>query len=433
MRRTGRAASIAEFHRLLIKRCSILPLVLISIEPALSLPSPLALTQAAEPAVVAGGPTIRVRLSTSIGPVSLSGEDLRVTGHPIALGPYGAIRISFRKLDREWSEWTVWQRDGGGVLARVKARRFEVSGRNLRLNLKPTPGRLTLVPHGKSLQIVAELELESYVRGVLPAEMPSTWPLEALKAQAIAARTYALFRKAAAARAAYDLDASVMDQMYLFPENSVRQANAARAVAATRGQILVNRRPPLAPLAAYFHADCGGQTEDASAVWGTVGAGTAIDKGCPVNPLANWRLAIKLSEIAERLRVASGKSAGQRLESLARDGSTASGRVERLKLGWSDGETTTIASAEFRMLIGHERLKSTNFELNQNGREIVLTGKGFGHGVGLCQWGARHMARAGADYRSILGHYYPRALMADVEALAAGRLGPPLASNSRRD
>jgi len=376
--------------------------------------------------------TVRVRLGALSGPYSVSGENLRLTGLVPPLAGYGAVRIAVRKLDREWSEWTVTERDGGRPLARVKARQFIVSGRNLRLNLKPLPGRLTLVPRSSAIaaDVIAEIGLEAYVRGVLPAEMPSAWPLEALKAQAIAARTYALYRKALRARAGYDLEASVMDQMYLFPESTEDQANVERAVAMTRGQILLGRQAPLQPLAAYFHADCGGRTEDAIAVWGSAGAGTAVDRGCPLNPLAHWRVAIDLVELANRVRAASGKAPEARLTGASVEGHTLSGRVARVRLKWSDGTSNDMAAPAFRMAIGHERIKSTNFEIAARGADaLVFSGKGFGHGVGLCQWGARHMAKTGADFRAILQHYYPRGLLANVAALTAAARMRPLAEN----
>ena len=392
--------------------------------------------------------SVRVRLNVVEGPFSITGVDLRYVGMlqaPIS-GGYQAIRVRPGTRVADFVEWIIEDRDRGTLLARIKARSFEVSGKNLRLNLKPIPGRLTLLPQDrnkKGLQVIANIDLEAYVRGVLPAEMPKGWPLEALKAQAIAARTFALYRKATKQDAqafnrlpAYDLESTVMDQMYMVPEEAAERQlgleNVERAVRETQGMVLLSMSERPLPLAAYFHADCGGRTEDARRVWGAPGAGTAIDGACPLNPRATWQLSISLKEITQRLRSAIRKPAPIEIYEIGLLERNSSERVSELKLKWSDGDTSVISSHDFRMAIGHEKIKSTNFEITrvvEKNKSVVFSGKGFGHGVGLCQWGARRLAQGGADYRRILNHYYPQSSIALTTALHLGQKSAPIAFN----
>jgi stage II sporulation protein D len=247
--------------------------------------------------------------------------------------------------------------------------------------------------------------------------MPSGWPLEALKAQAIAARTYALFKMHAREEtsAAFDVETSVMDQVFLMPTRddmpSAYRANVERAVSETRGLLLTTGGAHPTPLAAYFHADCGGHTEDARAVWGSASTGTTRDEGCPLNPHAQWQAHLTKAEIARTLHASTS------LIDLRAIGRTSTLRVERMRFAWADGTSTELSPHEFRMALGHDRVKSTNFELAAIGDGFTLSGKGSGHGVGLCQWGARHLAKAGSGYREILKHYYPRTQLIEVAAL----------------
>jgi stage II sporulation protein D len=368
--------------------------------------------------------TIRVRLKTIENSISISGVGLRIPGTGKVEYGYRAYRISEKSLPDGFAEWSVVDRDDPSSVHKIKARGLPISGENLRLNLRSVPNHLNLVPMSKGVSVVAEMNLEDYVRGVLPAEMPRGWPLEALKAQAIAARTFALHRKALASHVTFDVEASVMDQMYEFSNLPDSDNQIARAVNETRGVVLTSRGSRSAPLAAYYHADCGGQTENARAVWGTEGAGTAVDKGCPLNPKANWKFEVSRHEVARRLRGAHARVGELELNKIELLNRNASGRVSQLRLHWGRGAeavaavvagnhavdsiTTDISAADFRMAVGHDRLRSTNFNIESQGDKLVFVGRGFGHGVGLCQWGARHMAMSGHNYREILHHYYPQ-------------------------
>jgi stage II sporulation protein D len=395
--------------------------------PLIALVSTLALASQASASTEpqAPSPDVRVRLQQLKNTASISGINLRITGAPLPTKNqtdfgYKAIRVTWAKVPNGFREWLVTDRDKGTVLAKVRARTFEVAGTSLRLNLQSVPDRLTIYPTQKNAaDLIASMNIEDYVRGVLPAEMPANWPLEALKAQAVAARTFALFRKASRERvkAAYDLEADVMDQVFLMPlksgpmadKNDQKRLNVERAVNETRGLLLQDRKAHL--FATYFHADCGGQTEDARTVWGDApNTGTAIDGACPISPHAKWNFALSSREITKKLiSLIYGKSSLM-LVSLDPMNRSASGRVQNLKFTWSDGTNSVLSAHQFRMALGHEQLKSTNFEVSQleNGL-FQFSGKGFGHGVGLCQWGSRHLAQNGMGFKDILHHYYPKA------------------------
>ena len=350
--------------------------------------------------------TIRVRLQRLSTPISLSGMGVRYPSAPMNTGlGFRALKIQWRK-DGPQITWTIKDRDTNLTVAIVRARTLELSGLSLRLNLKSVPDRLSLVPAGRSVDLVAKMNLEDYLRGVVPSEMPNGWPIEALKAQAVAARTYALHRKSQRADASYDVEADVTDQVFLNPlglPTAKASSNAEIAVRETRGVVLLDETGRALPT--YFHADCGGRTEEARDVWGQgEEQGTAVDSGCPVNPNARWSARFSARELGtkfNKLRLA-------RLDLVDR---TASGRIGHLRLRWSDGDENLVSGNEFRMAIGHDRLRSTLFEVVRVGDHFEFRGQGFGHGAGLCQWGAKNLAAGGAFYTEILLHYYPKAVI----------------------
>ena len=366
--------------------------------------------------------TMRVRLQRLTSPVSVSGLGLRFPGSSMNTDPgFRAVVVTWQK-EREQFVWTIRDRDTNTVVSQLRSRGLELAGLSLRMNLKRVPDHLAFVPVATSraaVDLVAKMELEDYLHGVVPAEMPNGWPIEALKAQAVAARTYALHRKAQRADAAYDVESDVTDQMFrqvdlnpLGLEAKKSVSNAEVAIRETRGVVLLDSSGQLLPT--YFHADCGGRTEEAHDVWGR-GAkhGTAIDKGCPLHPAARWTARFSARQLAATFN----KTKLVELSLLDRTGS---GRVGHLKLQWSDGTSTVVSGNDFRLAVGHERLRSTRFEVDRHGTDWEFRGQGFGHGAGLCQWGAKGLAAGGAFFTEILLHYYPSAVIQEPkDAVAA--------------
>jgi stage II sporulation protein D len=244
---------------------------------------------------------------------------------------------------------------------------------------------------------VRELPLEEYVAGVVSGEMPASFPPEALKAQAVAARSYALTRKidAQAANRGFDIGTGVLHQVW-----SEKPSPAARAAAqATAGEVLVSGREPVE---AYFHAACGGRTEGGLAALGRdlpYLASVACGK-CGGAPGVAWSVRVPAAELA-RAAGLPGKATSARVAAR-----TATGRAERVEVA-AGGKTASLAAVDLRQRLGFERLPSLAFDVRADGGAFALDGRGRGHGAGLCQWGAAALAREGAGYREILARYYP--------------------------
>ncbi|MGC3997282.1 MAG: SpoIID/LytB domain-containing protein [Anaeromyxobacter sp.] len=247
---------------------------------------------------------------------------------------------------------------------------------------------------------IEELPLEDYVAGVISGEMPSSFPPEALKAQAVAARSYALTRRLEAQVNArkWDIGVGVLAQCYRHGQ-ATRAAQAAAA--ATAGEVLVHG---VEPVEAYFHAACGGRTEAGAAALGRdLPYLASVPCGhCDRAPGARWRVVFDGAALGQAARLG---GAAQEVRIAER---TATGRVARVAVA-REGRVVTLTGAELRQRLGWSKLPSLAFELRADGRRWVFEGRGQGHGAGLCQWGAAGLARAGKDYREILAHYYPGA------------------------
>lgn len=273
----------------------------------------------------------------------------------------------------------------------------------LRLDGRELPGRLHVFADHGVLVAVNAVDLEQYVAAVVASEVPPGWPREALRAQAVAARTFAVVQKVSqGAGARAHLGASVIDQVY---RNAAHPpASALEAARATAGEVLTWGA---APIAAYFSASCGGKSESAEAAFRLPPGTTPYIRGGEEDEDAReWTVRIPLAEITRALRKAHRMEAEVRGVSI--QSRTASGRAEMLELATAAGARPLLA-VELRQLLGYTRLPSLQFEASTEDETVVFRGRGSGHGVGLCQWGARGRAIRGADYREILAHYYPGA------------------------
>ncbi|HVO19588.1 MAG TPA: SpoIID/LytB domain-containing protein [Anaeromyxobacter sp.] len=244
---------------------------------------------------------------------------------------------------------------------------------------------------------IEELRLEDYVAGVVAGELPPSFPAEAQKAQAVAARSYALTRKLEAQLAGrdWDIGAGVLAQVY---RGAV--GPAARAAAqATAGEVLVLG---MEPVEAYFHAVCCGQTESGLAALGKdLPYLVPVECGrCEDAPGAHWRLSVAAAELG-KLAGLGGPADAVRV--VAR---TSTGRADRVEVARGE-RAAVLAAADLRQRLGFSRLPSLDFEVAAEGRGFAFQGRGQGHGAGMCQWCAAAMARAGKTYKEILAHYYP--------------------------
>ena len=251
----------------------------------------------------------------------------------------------------------------------------------------------------RGLDVIHALPMEEYVAAVAGSEMPPTFPPEALKAQAVAARTFAVTKKlqALGEGRSYHLGATVVHQVY---RGSAAIDPRTRAAAeATAGEVLVFDDEPAD---AFFHAACGGRTETGAEALGrdrpylpSVACGR-----CDGTPLARWSYRIGAEELGRKLGMARAVSAATVVER------TGSGRARRVavEVGRSRVE---IGGADFRQRLGWSALKSLAFDVRRSGSTFTFEGRGAGHAAGMCQWGAAGFAKAGRTYREILAHYYP--------------------------
>ena len=262
--------------------------------------------------------------------------------------------------------------------------------------------RFRLYDKKPELLVVHPLDLETYVVGIVSSELPGGWPLETYKAQAIAARTFALWQKYRRLDLPYHMEASVLDQVYGGVERE--HALAQQAALATRGMVLSSRRH-LAQ--AYFHASCGDHTESALEGWGTAlpylpGSACGF---CTASDRHTWSANIPRADVDKAFAPLLGES----VTSLAVTAKTKTGRAKTVEV---KGKTKhkSITGADLRRLLGYNKLWSTWIDkLELTGDALVVSGKGSGHGVGMCQWGARGMALAGKSAEAILQRYYPGA------------------------
>jgi len=288
------------------------------------------------------------------------------------------------------------------------------------------PGALRVRNTGAgSIDVVSELPLETYLEGVVGAEMPASFPEEALRAQAIAARTYAVYdllHRSAAAPPGADLDDSVRSQVYLGRDAATPRAVAA--VRATRGLVLLSEGRPFR---AYFHSTCGGETTDPGIAFGEVRFPPTLRGvhcgACGESPHARWSCRLGPADLEAVAKSFGLAGSGVRVT----PETTASGaRLRTLRIATDRGERR-VTALDFRLAAGPERVRSTWWtRYAMEDGNLVVEGRGWGHGVGLCQYGARARAQAGATASEILDRYYPGATLgcawpepADAEAAGA--------------
>ncbi len=253
-------------------------------------------------------------------------------------------------------------------------------------------GRVLLVPSGGAVTAINYVNIEDYLYSVVGSEMPASWPPEALRSQAIAARSYALYHQQRRKGRLYDIGGTQAWQVY---KGLPSETNSTRsAVEATRGKVLTYGGRVIE---AVFHSSSGGHTENSEHVWTTA---VPYLKGVPdfdqSAPVYSWSTQFSLDDVGARLGYPGTVSA---IEIASR---TPRGRAKDMHIIGNAG-TLTITGDTFRQRLG---LRSTKFSLGVDAYSVTVAGKGFGHGIGLSQWGAKGMAERGKSYDHILTHFY---------------------------
>jgi stage II sporulation protein D len=287
------------------------------------------------------------------------------------------------------------------------------SDKPVRLNGREYAAPVEILRVGEGLVLVNEVPLEDYLVGVLRAETGEKFPLEALRAQAIVARTYAAYHRALNAARAFHIVASTAHQQYAgrVPATSPIWG----AVRETAGQVLLWEGDVFP---AFYHTESGGYTEDPRTVFAARNMPGLKAVRCDFSigsPHYYWSLDVRLTDLAEILR---RNDAGvgsviaidvtERTPSLRAATVTIHGTRSSVRLRGND----------FRRMLGYDTFKSTLFAVAVDAHTAHFSGRGYGHGVGMCQWGAKGMAEQGHAARQILDFYYPGTVLSALDRRA---------------
>ena len=377
-------------------------LVLASAAPAMARHAPSsakankAAVTAAQPAKQ--GPDLRIGLAAGQGSVTISpaaGKGMARTdaGKSVSLA-------AGQSYDVRWQAGAFLvgrEKLRGEILTiRPEAAEFSLNGRRYR-------GSLELRHRGAGLTAVNIVPVDDYLLSVVPEEMPTDWPAEALKAQSVAARSFALKSRGRHAAEGYDLCTTTHCQLYKGIASEKTASTAA--VRATRGEVLTYGGQPIEAL---FHTDSGGMTESSEDVWGNPIPYLRAVRDTPLGTMP-WTKTVSKADLEKKL-AAKGHAIG-RLRAIelsplavgrAAKDRTASGRVKAMTVTGTKG-TATFSGNAWRSLLG---LKSTLFSAKLTKDTVTFTGFGAGHGLGISQWGAKRLAETGKSYADILHHYY---------------------------
>jgi stage II sporulation protein D len=248
------------------------------------------------------------------------------------------------------------------------------------------------------IHVINVIQMNEYLYSVVAGEIVSSWKMEALKAQAVAARTYTYYHLNKK-KTLYDLDNSNNFQVY--KGVSVEKESTSEAVDETSGKIAIYNGKPIL---AFFHSTCGGRTMYDKYVW--EGEGQEYLRSvscnfCKESPYFDWEEKITLYEIKEFL--------GKKYKGVGGVTGIAFQRKEDRVVSaviHHKGGIIKLTGNELRLLFPEKRIKSMFFTAKKVKDGLILTGHGWGHGVGMCQWGAKGMAEQGANFKDILRYYY---------------------------
>lgn len=269
-------------------------------------------------------------------------------------------------------------------------------------------GRTHIIPSKTGVTAINYVDIEQYLYSVIGAEMNGNWPQEALKAQAVAARSYALNKRQENSSNFYDLGNDQLWQVYQGIKTESQGTYAA--VDATKGQVLTYNGQIILAL---FHSSSGGHTENVEDVWSNplpyLRAVPDFDQDAPVY---EWTESFTQAELKQRI------SGVGNIISMTPQTTTPHNSVITIKV-LGDAGVKTLQGTDITAALG---LKSTRFIVTPNknkGQQVPsgfkITGKGFGHAVGMSQWGAYNLARNGYNYQQILLYYYQGANLARID------------------
>lgn len=327
------------------------------------------------------GATIRVLLLKGAPSVSLKG--VRDSGEVQVVKSYNA------------------KASVNGLLRQLPVR-FYPGDSHISVNGRQYAGVIEVMDAKSGLLVVNELPLEVYISGIINNEISTKWPADVVKAQAVIARTYALYQRDKREGEPYHIEGSVLGQVY--SGIAAEDEAALKAVKDTRGEVLYYNGGPALTV---YHSNAGGKTDSSKDIW-KVDYPYLTSVESPYDndaPQFEWEYSIPALTLKEALRT-SGYSIGEP-ESITVEALTPAGRVRALSIKDYEGRVLKISGENLRKAAGYSLLRSSIFSAEKRADTFVFRGKGSGHGVGLSQWGAKGMAENGYSYREIIRHYYP--------------------------
>ena len=327
----------------------------------------------------------------------------------VKIEPAGAINVAFDGIKQTNRSGFVVRVSKGSPEADGRAVKKIVASGDFRIVAAPVPvehvrGSLEITARDGVLWMIASLPLERYVASVLQGETAGAMPPEALKAMAVAIRSYTARFRERHKSAGFDFCDTTHCQ---FLRLETRSAVVA-AVEETAREMVWDRG---SPLAAYYHKDCGGQTEAAAVAWHDQGSLALASHGDPycVRSTQPWRSEVARADLDHALTKAE-LHVPPRWNRITIAQRTPSGRARTLRFSVGADPGVLVSASSLRFAVGRSlgwmTLKSDWYEVTAQGDHFIFAGKGVGHGVGMCQTGAEEMARQGKNYHDILAFYY---------------------------
>ena len=253
-------------------------------------------------------------------------------------------------------------------------------------------GKVQLVNDGNQLTAINHVDLEDYLYSVVGAEAVSSWPIEALKAQAVAARSYALYKRKTQSNNLYDLDTTQRTQVYKGLDTEYITTH--EAVNSTAGQIITHNGNVIL---AAFHSSSGGHTENVEDIWTSpLPYLRGVVDYDHESPVFEWSKTFSIGQIGNLI------GGVGKVKNMIPEKATPQGRVVTMKV-IGDRGIQQVSGKQLRKILD---LRSTLFRVRTQGSQVQVYGRGFGHGLGLSQWGAYYLAKQGINYHQILTHYY---------------------------
>ncbi len=396
---TAMAGSVGQGHRLLsllfqssafskLRWLGVLVFLLVA-APAQALDMRVAVEENASQVQVGASTTAIIKNTSGqvLGRLqAMTGNNAQVQRGQVTLGP--------------WNGSQVWVEPSGDGLIWIGDRWYR--------------GKVLLTPKGQGLTAVNYVDVEEYLYSVVASEMPPSWPQEALKSQAVAARSYALKKRDTKTGSLFDVSDTTASQVY---KGAAAETDSTRtAVKSTAGQILTYSGQVIE---AVFHSSSGGHTENSEDVWSSP---LPYLRGVPdydqEAPVFSWSKQFTGQQLTSKIAsyLGSEVSGIGNIVAIAPAVTSPTGRLKTVRIQGEQG-SRTVSATKVRQALD---LRSTLFSVVPQGgtkasnTTFVFQGRGFGHGIGMSQYGALGMAKQGQSYQQILGYYYQNTALAQM-------------------